>query len=140
MSTKDLTANDTFKVHNFEQGTVIVENKYSVATGKMMPKISVQILDAYRYQREWTLKFRYEPGNTKRCYWESHAYKHPGQRHIEELSPAVAKRLWDRFIGMVEEYPTLLFNDADERRARHEGFVHFHDALLCGTTPSCTLL
>lgn len=130
---------DTFKVHQFKHGTVIVENKYSAVSGKMMPKISVQIIDAYRYQREWTLEFRHKPGK-KHCYWESHVYKHPGQRHIVELSPNVAKRLWDRFLSMVENYPTLLFNDTDERRARHEGFVHFSDTLLCGETPSCTLL
>ena len=133
------TENDTCKVHEFQQGTVIVTNKHSAASGRMMRKISVQILDAYRYQREWTLEFRREPGG-KRCYWESHAYKHPGQRHIVELSKQVAERLWDRFLEMVENHPSLLFNDADERRARHEGFVHFHDTLLCGATPSYKLL
>lgn len=133
------TENDTFKVHKFKHGTVIVTNKYSVASGRMMPKISVQIIDAYRYQREWTLAFCREPGG-KRCYWESHVYKHPGQRNIVELSPDVAKRLWDKFLDLVENYPALLFNDENERRARHEGFVHFSDTLLCGATPSCTLL
>ena len=129
--------------YEFEHGCVIVRNEYSQATRQTMPKLYVQVIDAYRYQWEWTLQFRHRPGDSKDLYWESHIYRHPGQRQIKELTPAVAKRLWDRFMELVRNYPTLLFNESNvgrRDRPRHEGFIHFGISLLSGADPSCKLL
>lgn len=117
-----------------EHASVIYSEKESAATGKVMPKLEVQLIDFYRYQREWSIQFRHEPGNSKVLYWESHAYKHPGERHVARLSRDNAESLIARFLDLSTRYPALLF------AVRGQGFVHFHDALLRGAEPSVKLL
>ena len=110
------------------------------ANGIIRPEMSIMVIDAYRYQRELTIALRHRPGNLSELFWEVHAYKHPGQRCISEVSESVARRLWDRIEHLARQYSTLLFAIDSERGPRCEGFVHFHDRLLAGETPSCKML
>lgn len=113
--------------------------------GTPRPKLYIQAIDQYRYQRELSIEYRHEPGDSSKLFWECHAYRHPGRRHITQLSPAVAKRLIARILHLSAEYPSLLFNAQDNAadvhdRPRSEGFVHFHETLLDGAEPSVKLL
>lgn len=131
--------NRTFQ---FEQATVMLTVSVDFK-GRARPKLYIQAIDAYRYQRELSIEYRHRPGNSDDMYWECHAYRHPGVRHITEPSKAVAEKLIARILELCEKYPSLLFNSSDDAgpgRARHEGFVHFHDILLAGADPSVKLL
>lgn len=133
------------KSFEFEQACVIFTNDSSVATGQKMPKLYVQIVDAYRFQREWTLQFRYEPGDAKKLYWESRIYQHPGRREICELPKKQAENLLIRFLELCDKYPSLLFNKTgehttDKARPRNEGFVSFAERLHRGEMPDESLL
>ena len=127
-------------VFQFEHATVIYTCEDSAATGRKMPKLYIQAIDRYRYQREWSIAFRHTPGDSSKLFWESHAYRHPGRRNIVELTDGVAKRLIARILHLCENYPTLLFNGDNGDRARHESFVHLSEALLDGAAPSVSLL
>jgi len=140
----------------FKHGTVTFTCDED-ANGKARPKFYVQIMDEYRYQREWTIELTHStlgldiPGPTSldRLYWVSHMYRHPGRRSIREMTKSVAIRLMERFHYLVENYPSLLFNEGGmvgesgptpHYRPRHEGFVHFAEALLDGANPSVKVL
>ncbi len=133
MSKLSRWANGPIVLHP-EHASVIYTEEHSPATGKVMPKLRVQLIDFYRYQREWSLGFRWEPGNSELLYWESHAYKHPGERHVLKMERAKAVSLIARFLEISTKYPTSLFGE------RGQGFVHFHDAMLRGAEPSVKLL
>lgn len=138
----------------FKHGTVTFTCDAD-ANGTARPKFYVQIIDQYRYQREWSIELTHStlgldidgPTSLDRLYWVSHMYRHPGRHCFRQMTKAVAIRLMERFHYLVENYPSLLFNDeqmeADGkslRRPRHEGFVHFAEALLDGADPTCKLL
>lgn len=125
----------------FEQATVryTIERPPTVK-GRALPKLYVQCIDAYRYQREWTLALRWEPGDTSQLFWESRAYRHPGVRRIVMVHANVAERLITEFLNLCERTPSLLFNAADDRHVRSEGFVHFHTDLLDGAPVSIKTL
>lgn len=135
--TTDIT---TGRVLQFGHATVVFKNEFSAATGCNLQSLEVQAIDQYGYQREWSLSKRWEPGNSKDIFWESRIYQHPGRRESERVSEALAKKILRRFLYLCEKYPTLLFNDADERRARHDGFVHFAERLHRGEAISTKLL
>lgn len=127
------------KVWQFSNASVIYTCEEDF-NNKIHYKLYVQVIDEYRYQREWSLQYRFEPGNSSNYYWESHAYRHPGRHEIQKVTNAKAKKLMERFLYLLDNYPSLLFNDRSESRARHEGFVHFNEILLDGAEPSSKLL
>jgi hypothetical protein len=130
------------KVFQFEQATVIYSAEHAPATGMVMPKLEVQVIDQYGYQRELSVGFHHRAGNSKAHYWEMHAYRHPGRRNIQELSKAVAERFINRFLEVSEKYPIFLFNNADNAKGepRSRGFVQLSEQLLDGETCSVELL
>lgn len=121
-------------------GTVIYTCDHSSATGRPMSKLYVQVIDDYRYHRELTVEFRYEPGDSKNLRWEFHIYRHPGVRRIETITQGVAERFIERFLDLSANYPILLFNGRSEDRATCEGFVHLADRLHAGYDFSVKLL
>lgn len=131
------TADKTF---NFEQATVTYRAIHSAATGKVMPKLHVQAIDQYGYQREFTVQFTYAPGDSKDLYWEYKIYQHPGMRNGAKCSQAVAVKFIERFLYLCESYPTLLFNETDTRRPRAVGFVHLATTLYRGVPLSVRLI
>lgn len=104
--------------------------------------LEIQAFDAYGYQRELTIARYREPGASHpTAEYEVVAYRHPFRPPIHTLiSPAVARRLISRIVELTEQWPSLLWNDANERYAQHAGFVRFHDWLLYGSAPSVRLL
>lgn len=129
------------KTLQLPHATVIFTNDLSFATGKKMPRLYVQAHDAYRYQREWTLEFRYQPGDSKKLFWESHVYMHPGRREIVEVGASRAETCILKFLHLCESYPALLFPEKDHPNlSRCEGFVHFCEQLHRGAIPSATML
>jgi len=130
---------DTVFQFNKAHACVIFKNERSAATGRKMPKLYVQVIDQYRYQREWTLQFRHEPGDSKKLYWESSVYHHPGRREVVRLGKAQAEKCIKKFLSMCQNYPELLFNEEGDR-PRCEGFVHFAELLHRGALPSATML
>jgi hypothetical protein len=129
------------KVIQFEKAhATLVYTETKDFTGRARPKLYIQAMDAYRYQRELSIQLRHRPGDSNDLYWEVHTYQHPGQHEVREVSKDVATRLINRIIELGETYPALLFNEANERQPRSEGFVHFHNALLWGAEPSVKLL
>jgi hypothetical protein len=141
------------KIIQFERAhaTVIFKNELSAATGKRIPRLYVQCIDQYGYQREWSLQRTHKPGDSSTTYWESHIYQHPGRREITEVSDSIAARCIGRFLYLCENYPTLLFNETAIRaqnapngtpdvRPRSEGFVHFAEALHRGARPTAKML
>jgi len=126
----------------FEAGTVMFSTTKD-ANGVLRPKLYIQTVDAYRYQRELSIALIHEPGNLKELKWEVHAYKHPRERHITIIGKATAEALIERLLHYAEKYPTLLFNEHNygpNKLPRHEGFVHCHDKLLAGEAPSSAIL
>ena len=118
------------KHFEFKHGTVT----YTVekdANGQDRPKLYIQIIDDYRYQRELSVQLRHEPGDMKSLFWEIHAYKHAGIRQISRPTEKNAKAFIARILELAEKYPSLLFNERGERPS-FEGFVHMHDHLLDG--------
>ncbi|MTW25827.1 hypothetical protein GM537_13695 [Streptococcus pneumoniae] len=72
--------------------------------------------------------------------WICHAYRHPNVRERVTITAPTAKRLIERLLKLSEAYPTLLFNEGTTVGGRHQGFVHFHEALLQGAEPSLRVL
>ncbi len=129
------------KILQLPHATVIFKNDLSVATGKKMPRLYVQAHDAYGYQREWTLEFRYESGDSKKLYWESHVYMHPGRREIVQVGKSQAETCILKFLHLCENYPSLLFPADDHPKLlRCDGFVRFAEYLHRGGLPSATML
>ncbi len=141
------------RIIQFEKAhaTVIFKNELSAATGKRLPRLYVQAIDQYGYQREWVLERRHKPGDSSTIYWESHIYAHPGRREITEVSGSIAAQCISRFLDLCENHPTFLFNETYIRpqsspngtpdiRPRSEGFVHFAEALHRGARPTAKML
>lgn len=132
-------------VHQFQHASVIYTEQHSAATNRRMPKLYVQAIDQYRYQRELIIQFRHQSGNSSKLYWECVAYRHPGRRFEQTITAGVATRFIDKFLRLCSEYPSLLFNQSgdhttDIHRPRHENFVHMHERLLDGYRLSVDLL
>jgi len=140
------------KVWEVEHGTIIFTCEHSMALGCITPKFAVQVIDQYRYQREWTIGLKHNnqlvDGRMKPVpCWESHMYRHPGVRDIQNMSMYKAMRLMERFHYLVENYPSLLFNKGEMMggatpywRPRHEGFVHMAEKLLAGMEASVRMI
>jgi hypothetical protein len=129
----------TPQVIQVEQGTIIMKTDAD-ANGVIRPSLYIQVIDAYRYQRELTIGLRHSDGDMKKLHWESHAYTHPNFRHVMTLTPINAQKVITRILDLANNSRILLFNDAHPLQARHEGFVHFHNLLLAGYTPSVSML
>ena len=144
MSLKDLKA-VTFQ---FEKAHATVQFKVadSVATGKTHYSLEVMVIDQYRFQREFSLSFHHEPGDSSDVHWESHIYQHPGRRHVlKHLGPKRCEAFIRRFLELCEKYPDLLFNaegdhTTNKTRPRCEGFVSLAETLHRGALPSVKLL
>lgn len=140
-----------FQVWNIPHGTVSWTCKPD-ANGKPRPRLAVQLIDQYRYQREWTIELTHstlgldvsDPPTMDKLRWVSHMYQHPGRRNIQELSPRNAKKVMERVLHLVQNYPDLLFNAEQMepetsvnrgqlRRPRHENFVHLAERILGGS-------
>jgi hypothetical protein len=125
----------------FDSTTVLYREEYSAVLGKAAPSLAVMVLDAYRYQREWTLKMIPGGSDERHAVWESHAYRHAGVRCIQRVPEKVALAVIAKFLELCEKYPSLPFNAAGENgRPRAEGFVHFHEALLQSVEVTVKLL
>ena len=129
------------KVFQFDQASVVYTAEHSRATDLVMPKLYVQVIDQYGYQRELIVEFKHRAGDSKAHYWEMHAYRHVGRREIQELSKEVAERFILRFLDICEKHPIFLFNHADASGSpRSGGFVHLSELLLDGEPCSVKLL
>ena len=138
-----ITINQPKMVHNFqfEQGCLLV-TEVTDFNGNVCQKLYIQAIDAYRYQRELSIEFMRVHGRSDEAsyHWQIHAYKHPGIREISQPEPMVAKGMINRLVDLATKYPDLLFNKGTADRARHEGFVHFHDVLLNGVKPNVSMI
>lgn len=128
------------KTYEFAHATVQYTENHSLATGKVMPRLYVQVIDAYSYQRELTVEYRHEPGDSKNLYWEYHIYRHPGRRRVEKVSQKVATAFIERFLHLCEDYPVLLFNEGTIDRPRSDGFVRLAERLHDGEKLSAGML
>jgi hypothetical protein len=130
------------KVYQFPHASVVFTADRWAATGRTMPRLYVQVVDAYRYQRELTVAFRHRPGASGDLFWEGHIYRHPHRREVSEIDERTAKRFIVRFLYLCDNYPTLLFNEADPSRDRPqcEGFVHLAERLHDEPTFSANML
>lgn len=111
-------------------------------------ELSVQAHDQYGYQREFSIAYRRVAG-TDSFRWVVSTYQHPFHRpdQDQDVSAGKAQRFMDRLIELVEQYPSLVFNNAaftehkpPRFRPRHEGFVKWHTALLNGAEFTVKLL
>lgn len=127
-------------VYQFKNASVVYSTEYAVATGKIMPKLEVMVIDAYGFQREFRICFRHRPGNSSDLFWEVRTYQHPGRRDEQECSEYIAKEFISRFLHLCEKYPDLLFNETNENRSRHDGFVHFVECIHRGQKISKSML
>ena len=132
-------------IHQFQHASVIYTEEHSAATDKVMPKLEVMCIDAYRYQRELTVQYRHEPGDSKNLYWEFHVYRHPGRRALGKVPEKVAKKFISRFLEFCEKCPALLFNKTGEHttnvaRPNSEGFVHLCERIHDSETISVDML
>lgn len=133
--------------YQFEKShaTVIYRAEHSAATDRVMPHLDVMVIDQYRYQREFSVRYRWEPGDSSNLYWEWQVYRHPGRRNAGKVSQCVAERFILKFLELTRYYPGLLFNAAgdhatDPTRPRCEGFVHLAEYLHDGYEFSVKLL
>lgn len=125
--------------------SVIYKVEPSAAIGGNRVSLEVMVIDQYRYQREFSLRFTYEPGNSANVRWEWHIYQHPSRRNDGIVSDGIAKRFIQRFLELCRDYPALLFNESgdhatDAARPRCEGFVHLAEALHLGAPLSVSTL
>jgi hypothetical protein len=125
------------KEFQFEQATVIYSTVPSDVEGLAAPKLEVQVIDQYGFQRELSVQLRHRAGSSHSFCWEMHAYRHPGRRNIKEVPRHVAERFIARFLEICEKHPILLFND---EMPRSMGFVRLSECLLDGATLSVRLL
>lgn len=155
-------------IEGLEQASVIRKHPVTVVEDPMIDAerilngLEIQVIDAYGYQRELSIvrkqhySMRSEQMSEPRLrsdgiVWVVSAYKHPFRPAVQTVvTPAVALRLIDRIWDLATEYPILIFNSTNEFHGgkardiatgpRAAGFVHFHDRLLAGETPSVKLL
>lgn len=93
----------------------------------------VQIIDAYRFQREMIVSPTVEG-------FTVHVYQHPARREIVQTTRAVGAKFLARFLEITEKYPTLLFNAANASEARCAGFVSLQESIFRGQHPSASML
>jgi hypothetical protein len=113
--------------YEFEQAVVIYSQTES-EKGKF-PKLFVQVIDAYGYQREFILNLHCE---NDAMVWQYTIYHHPGRRFQSEVKEKIAIKFIKRFLYLCQKYPDLLFNKATTTqfaRPRNSGFVHFAERL-----------
>lgn len=122
-----------------ESGTVILKVTNHLF-GADTYELFVQILDAYRYQREWILTSRAPVFVGSAPIWNSHAYMHPDFRNVQEITNRSAEKILTHFLDITTRHPALLFNVGNQNLARNEGFVHFHNLLLAGYKISAKLI
>jgi len=115
----------------FEDAHASVVYTEEAATGSSVirPKLAIQVIDAYRYQRELSIEKRHRSGDSTDLFWEMHVYRHPGVRCVEGLPDKLAEHAIARILEITTKYPTLLF-DAHVTTARCDGFVRLHTELL----------
>ena len=117
--------------------------QYTREEGTNIPKLYVQVIDAYSNQLELIISWITPVPLTIRGTfndtggWRVHSYKHPGKRCIKDVSEKVAYGLMSRIVEIAQKYPNILFNDQSPVSS---GFVHFHDNLLHGAEPSVNLI
>lgn len=117
--------------------------QYTREDGTNIPKLYIQVIDAYANQLELIISWITPvPLTSRRTFndtggWRVHSYKHPGKRCIKDVSEKVAYALIGRIIDIAQKYPNILFNEGD---ICSSGFVRFHDNLLHGAEPSVNLL
>jgi hypothetical protein len=130
------------QTYQFEQATVVYSAERSAVTTVPMPRLHVQMTDQYGFHRELCVEYLHRAGNANERYWQVHAYRHMGRRHIQEVSHDVAVRFIERFLHICAGYRDLLFNYADNAKGepRSRGFVHLSERLLDGEPFSIRLL
>lgn len=130
--------------YQFEHGGMVVKR---TPNGEVF-SLKVQVIDQYSYQREFSVEYRRVPG-TSSFRWVASTYQHPFHRvdQDQDVTAGKARRFIERLIELVENHPSLVFNNSGEtshapprHRARHEGFVRWHTALLNGAEFSVKLL
>lgn len=114
--------------------------------------LKIQTSDEYGYQREFSLEMRrsYDPKSKRSTFhWEANSYLHPYHSvdQIQKVTRNVALRFIDRLIDLVENHPSLVFNNSGftahnppRYRPRHDGFVVWHTHLVHGAAVSVKLL
>jgi len=98
-----------------------------------LPKLYIQCIDAYGYQRELTIQVKIVDG-VRIGY--SHAYLHPYGRSEKNINPRQARNLIRRFITITQKWPELLFNKKSDSRETATGFVRWHTQLVFGSIPT----
>lgn len=117
----------------FPNATTIFTVENSVATGTVLWDLYTQVIDDYRYQWEFHVRHRYEPGNSKDLFHEFSLYRHPGWRKQERISKKIAEAFSRKFIKRIQQYPILFFNEKG-KLAGNEGFVHMAYDIMLGDT------
>ena len=118
----------------FEEASASVIYNVFEHDGKPMPKLYVQVIDQYGFQRELTVQ-RLREHETNECYWEYHVYMHPGRHWFQKCTDLMAKRFVARFLEWCEKHPELLFNppeviiETKRFKPRCEGFVRLAEQL-----------
>lgn len=119
-------------IKSYNNASVIYTENLSRATNREMPRLAIQVIDDYAFQREFSLQYRHRSGDSNNLYWCWSNYQHPGRRAQGEVSTAVAEKFINRFHELVNghyDYSSLLFN---EDSPSNKGFVHFSERLfLC---------
>jgi hypothetical protein len=135
--------NKTIQLERSHACVLFTLTESKAGKGAICPKLYVQAIDAYGFQREMSValihRYNVETGETV-YLWEAHTYQHPGRREIAELSANVAQRFIARFLELAEKYPDLLFNVGNDRYARSSGFVTLQERIFRGVPFSVKLL
>jgi hypothetical protein len=129
-------------IYQFEKShaSVIFKNEFWKATGKKHASLEVMAIDAYGFQREFSLRLTFEPGNSKNIYWESQIYQHPGRRFIiSHLGNKKCEAFIKKFLAYCKNYPLAFFNEKGVAEQNY-GFVKFAERLHRGEEPSVKLL
>ncbi len=131
------------RIFQFERARATVQHMPFLAGDRGCPDqgpyIEVMVIDDYGYQREMKLGQVRDP--VDHVYqWVARAYVHGlGPAKEVVLSEYACVKLMGRFMELVEQYPSLLFNDRDEgtnaERPRCQGFVRFHNRIHAGFEP-----
>lgn len=122
---------------NYMNASVVYTENHNEATGRVMPSLSVQVIDDYGFQREFYLRYRHEPGNSKNLYWEWVIYQHPTRRNSGTVSTAVAQKFLERFHTLINDYSSLLFGEGPPN---NRGFVQLAETLHANDTLSMRML
>jgi hypothetical protein len=114
-------------IHEFDQAAVI----YNVSESDkgIFPRLYVQVIDGYGFQREFILTRHYE---NNAMAWKYTIYQHPGRRFQSTVTEKTAIKFIKRFLHLCQKYPDVLFNKTATTqfaRSRSAGFVHFAEKL-----------